>query len=86
MAIRTFSSREFLRDAAAVKRAAQEGPVFITDRGEPRFVLLTVQSYYAQQNQSQQSFLAHMDAIDGGGSFEFEPATLDGSLRIPDFS
>ena len=32
MAITTFSSRTFARDAGAVKRATANGPVFITDR------------------------------------------------------
>lgn len=38
MSIHTFSSREFTRDVGAAKRAAASGPVFITDRGKPRYV------------------------------------------------
>lgn len=87
MVIRTFSSREFLRHTAAVKRVALEGPVFITDRGEPRFVLQTITSYFAQQGGEEESFLALMDSIDGGGSFDIEPSKLnDANLHIPDFS
>ena len=33
MAITTMSSRDFNQDTSGAKRAAKEGPVFITDRG-----------------------------------------------------
>lgn len=42
---KTISSREFHQDAAGAKRAAREGPVFITDRGRPAHVLMTVEEY-----------------------------------------
>ncbi|MDQ6436745.1 type II toxin-antitoxin system prevent-host-death family antitoxin [Mesorhizobium sp. LHD-90] len=41
----TFTSREFNQDTARAKRAAKDGPVFITTRGEPSYVLLTKQEY-----------------------------------------
>jgi prevent-host-death family protein len=40
-----FSSREFDQDTSGAKRAAAEGPVFITDRGEPAYVLLSIKDY-----------------------------------------
>ncbi|HEX4032186.1 MAG TPA: hypothetical protein VHX20_17615 [Terracidiphilus sp.] len=42
MAITTLSSREFNQDVSRAKRAAKKGPVFVTDRGRPSHVLLTV--------------------------------------------
>ena len=39
------TSRQFNQDTSAAKRAAREGPVFITDRGEPAHVLLTFAEY-----------------------------------------
>lgn len=45
MTITTLSSREFNQDAGKAKRAAELGPVIITDRGEPAHVLLTFASY-----------------------------------------
>jgi prevent-host-death family protein len=45
MAITTLTSREFNQDTSRAKRAAKEGPVFITDRGKPAHVLLTVEEY-----------------------------------------
>ena len=41
----TMTSREFNQDAARAKRAASEGPVFITDRGRPAHVLLSIDEY-----------------------------------------
>jgi prevent-host-death family protein len=42
---KTISSREFNQDTSGAKRAAAEGPVFITDRGEPAYVLLNIEDY-----------------------------------------
>jgi len=41
----TISSRAFNQDAAGAKRAANQGPVFITDRGRPAHVLLSIEEY-----------------------------------------
>lgn len=41
----TMSSREFNQDASRAKRAAKAGPVFITDRGQPQHVLLSIDEY-----------------------------------------
>lgn len=41
----TMSSREFNQDTGRAKRAAVEGPVFITDRGKPAHVLLSIDEY-----------------------------------------
>jgi len=45
MAITTLSSREFNQDASGAKKAALKGPVFITDRGKPAHVLLSIAEY-----------------------------------------
>jgi len=47
MSITTFSSREFNQDTGKAKKAATQGPVFITDRGRPAHVLLTIEQYHA---------------------------------------
>jgi PHD/YefM family antitoxin component YafN of YafNO toxin-antitoxin module len=41
----TITSRAFNQDAAGAKRAASQGPVFITDRGRPAHVLLSIENY-----------------------------------------
>ena len=45
MTITTLSSREFNQDTSRAKKAATTGPVFITDRGTPAHVLLSIEEY-----------------------------------------
>src|SRR5258708_4572094 len=45
VSITTISSREFNQDAGGAKRAAEKGPVIITDRGRPSHVLLSFEEY-----------------------------------------
>ena len=45
MSITTISSREFNQDAGGAKKAAEKGPVIITDRGRPAHVLLSFETY-----------------------------------------
>lgn len=45
MSITTLSSREFNQDTSRAKKAAKDGPVFITDRGRTAHVLLTYEDY-----------------------------------------
>jgi prevent-host-death family protein len=45
MTISTFSSRDFNQDVGGAKKAAESGPVFITDRGKPAHVLLSYSLY-----------------------------------------
>ncbi|CAM5792766.1 type II toxin-antitoxin system prevent-host-death family antitoxin [Ottowia pentelensis] len=43
--MQTLTSREFNQDTARAKRAANDGPVFITDRGKRAYVLITNDEY-----------------------------------------
>jgi len=47
MTVTRLSSREFNQDVSRAKRAADEGggPVIITDRGEPAYVLMRHDTY-----------------------------------------
>lgn len=45
MTVKKVTSREFNQDTGGAKRAAQSGPVYITDRGRPSHVLLTFTDY-----------------------------------------
>lgn len=76
MSIHTFSSREFTRDVSAAKRAAVDGPVFITDRGRPAFALLKIDDYYRMAGKSAPSLLEVMDGIPSGEGIDFEPPKL----------
>lgn len=83
MSVHTFSSRDFSRDMKAVKKAAAEGPVFITDRGRPAYALLKIEDYHKLANEKPKSLLDVMDAV-GGGNFEFEPPVLTGQVQPAD--
>lgn len=48
----SISSREFNHDVSKAKRAAEQGPVFITDRGTPAHVLLTIEAYQKLVNKT----------------------------------
>lgn len=41
----TFSSRDFNREPGRIKRAAADGPVFITERGEPALAVMNYADY-----------------------------------------
>ncbi len=45
--MRMLSSRDFNQDTGRAKRLAASGPVCITDRGHPTFVLMTFGDYRA---------------------------------------
>lgn len=71
MAITTMSSREFNQDTSRAKRAARKGPVYITDRGRPAHVLLTIEEYRRLTGGS--ASIIEMLALPGVEDVEFEP-------------
>ena len=77
MAITTFSSREFNQAASEAKRAANDGPVIITDRGKPAHVLMTLADYQRLIKQRQR--IADALAMPVAADIEFEPprVTID---------
>lgn len=85
MNIHTFSSRDFTRDVSAAKRAAVDGPVFITDRGRPAFALLKIDDYYHIVGKGKPSLLDVMDGIPGGDAIDFEPPRLDLQIQGASF-
>jgi prevent-host-death family protein len=43
--MRTIGSREFNQDVSAAKRVARAEPLFVTDRGRPTHVLMSIEDY-----------------------------------------
>ena len=82
MAITTLSSREFNQDTSRAKKAAANGPVFITDRGKPAHVLLSIQEYRRLSNKPR-SILEAL-SMPGLSDIEFDPPKADIQLRVPD--
>lgn len=72
MSITTLSSREFNHDKGRAKRAALDGPVFITDRGEPAHVLLSIEEY-RRLTGGTATIADLLRMPPGGEDIEFEP-------------
>jgi prevent-host-death family protein len=43
--MKVISSRDFNQDVSQAKRAAKVEPVFVTDRGKPTHVLMSIEAY-----------------------------------------
>ncbi|MCX7147948.1 MAG: type II toxin-antitoxin system prevent-host-death family antitoxin [Rhodocyclales bacterium] len=85
MTITTLSSRKFNQDASGAKKAAAKGPVFITDRGRPAHVLLTVEAY--RQLTGLHANIIDLLAMPDAAEIEFDPPRLPGDMHRPaDFS
>ena len=84
MAMTTFSSREFNQDTSRAKKASSKGPVFITDRGKPAHVLLSIQEY--QRLSGQRRNILDAISMPGLASIEFDPPKLQISAQPADFS
>lgn len=71
MTITTLSSRELNQDVTRAKKATKRGPVFITDRGKPSHVLLSIEEY--QRLTQQPRNIVEVLAMNGSDHVEFEP-------------
>jgi prevent-host-death family protein len=79
MAITKLSSRDFNQDTSRAKRAAKRGPVFITDRGRPSHVLLTMEEYLRITGGHKS--VADLLAMPAAAEIEFEVPRLRGNLH-----
>lgn len=84
MTITTLSSREFNQDVGRAKRASEKGPVFITHRGKPSQVLLSIDEY--ERLTGGRRSLAEALYMPGMEDIDFDPPKLDIKLKIPDFN
>ena len=81
MIITTLSSREFNQDTSGAKKATKRGPVFITDRGQPVHVLLSIEDY--MQLVGHQPNIVELLAMPKGDAMDFKPARLRDKLSRP---
>jgi prevent-host-death family protein len=81
MTITTLSSREFNQDTGRAKKIAQSGPVFITDRGRPTHVLLTIEEY--QRITDKQTSIVDLLAMPNATDIDFKALRLSGKLYRP---
>lgn len=73
MTVTTFTSRKFNQDTSRAKKAARQGPVFITDRGRPAYVLLSIEDY---RRLTGGMSLAEALAQPGNADFTFRPPRI----------
>lgn len=84
MTITTLSSRQFNQDAGGAKKAAKKGPVFITDRGRPAHVLLTIEDYLKITGGD--ACIIDMLALPGTEAVDFEAPRVERPYRQADLS
>lgn len=84
MTITSISSREFNQGASEAKRAANNGPVFITDRGRPAHVLMSIELY--QRITGSHKKIADLLAMPGIADAEFEAPRSHDLAKPADFS
>jgi prevent-host-death family protein len=77
--MKVFSSRDFNQDISQAKRVARFEPVFVTDRGKPTHVLMSIDAFrqLAGQTESMVDLLAmpgtveiDSDAVRSGDSWD----------------
>jgi prevent-host-death family protein len=84
MAMTTFSSREFNQDTSKAKKAAKNGPVFITDRGKPAHVLLSIEEY--QSLVAPAASIVDLLAQPGSETIRFAPPRVRKLIKAADLS
>jgi len=77
----TLSSRDFNQDTARAKRLASRGPVFITDRGTPSHVLLSIEDYRRLTGTGRT--MVDLLAMTDGADIDFDPPKLDQPFAHP---
>ena len=84
MGMTTINSRTFNQDASGAKRAALDGPVFITDRGRPAHVLLSIEAY--RELTGRQGSIVDLLADPEAADIEFTPGRVDTLSRPADLT
>lgn len=83
--IHTITSREFGHNVSSAKHLAKEGPLFITDRGEPAFVLLNISEYRQLAGGDKEvSLLEFMHSMPNTEEIEYEAPRIDFLPKIPE--
>lgn len=80
----TMSSREFNQDTSRAKKAAQNGPVVITDRGRPAHVLMSIDEYRKMTGES--ASIIDLLAMPGAENIDFTPSRAGNLIHPTDLS
>ncbi|MEZ4237600.1 MAG: type II toxin-antitoxin system prevent-host-death family antitoxin [Myxococcota bacterium] len=82
MSAKTITSRAFNQDVSGAKRAARDGPVFITDRGRPAHVLLNIDDYLRLTGGH--ATIGELLALPGVEDIDLDPPRASGLVRPAD--
>lgn len=80
----TLTSRELNHDVSSAKKAAQNGPVIITDRGKPSHVLMTYDDF--KRLSGKRRSLVETLSMPGLSEIDFSPERAAIILRAVDLS
>ncbi len=70
--MKVIGSREFNQDVSAAKRIARVEPVFVTDRGRPTHVLMSIQAF--RELSGQRESIVDLLALPGAADTQLAPA------------
>ncbi|GAA1740511.1 type II toxin-antitoxin system Phd/YefM family antitoxin [Rothia terrae] len=79
------SAREFNQDVSAAKRAAQEGPVVVTDRGTPAYVLLSYEQYNKLTKPAHADGHKLIEALSMEEDIDIDFAPVEITVQDPEF-
>ena len=78
------TSREFNQNTGRIKKAAKHNPVFITDRGKPSMVLMSIEEY--QKINHVQKNIGELLAMPGIEDIELDISPLIDVAQAADMS
>ncbi|PDV85864.1 prevent-host-death protein [Rhizobium sp. H4] len=84
MNVTSLSSRELNHDVSRAKKAAQNGPVIITDRGKPSHVLMTYDEF--ERLTGKRRSLVDALSMPGLSDIDFDPPRAEIAPRGVDLS
>jgi hypothetical protein len=85
MSSTTISSRKFDKDPKCARKAADNGPVFISERGRHTYALLTIEEYRRIGGSAET--ILDLIAMPRTGDIDFDPPRMGDILTRPvDFS
>jgi PHD/YefM family antitoxin component YafN of YafNO toxin-antitoxin module len=79
----TLSTQEFIQNASEAKMAAEYGPVFIVDQGQPTHVLMTFEAY--QRLTEKRRNIADALAMPNIVDVDFDPRQVIIEVRQAEF-
>jgi hypothetical protein len=85
-AFQTMTARTFVQNASGAKNLAKDGPVLITERGEPAFVLLNIRDFRELTGQRTTGSIVDRLACPASADIEFDAPKSDEHLAPLDLS